>query len=211
MDQDHPLNPVAALSRRPQCSCGVTLRRFTVTGTGSTRQIALTPAPAEPHPAPPGAVVAWALSTTALLDWCAGRPPTHDILDDQGQPMRWSDHAPPPGTRYTCAACGATDQPYLTDEAVCPVCAAYVPLVLEFHSYTARDPPGRGTPQGPSPAQQLNAVLLDYAIQPNDVIHLLPEAGTPTNGVAPRSLIAMLSVRRHVAGHILHHLAAQAG
>ena len=211
MDQDHPLNPVAALSRRPQCSCGVALRRFTVTGTGSTRQIALTPAPAEPHPAPPGAVVAWALSTTALEDWCSGRAPIHDILDDQGRRRRWSDHAPPPGTRYTCAACGATDQAYLHDDAFCAGCAAYVPLVLTFHSYTACDPPGRGTPHGPSPAQQLNAILLDYGVHPSEVLHILPGISTLTDGIERSSLIALLSVHRHVAGHILHHLVAQAG
>jgi len=44
MDQDHPLNPVVAAARPLQCSCGVTLRRFTITGTGTTRQIERTPA-----------------------------------------------------------------------------------------------------------------------------------------------------------------------
>jgi len=94
---------------------------------------------------------------------------------------------------------------------VCDVCAAYVPLILEFTGYAWCDIQGTWTPQGPRPAQQLNAVLLDYAIQPNAVLHILPGAGGCTNGSERSSLIALLTVRRHVARHILHHLAAQAG
>ena len=106
--------------------------------------------------------------------------------------MRWADHAPPPGTRFTCAACGATDQPYLHNDAVCASCASYVPLILEFTGYAERDPTGSWTPQGPSPAQQLNAVLLDYDIQPAEIDHLLPGVGTCTNGSERSRLIAVL-------------------
>jgi len=155
--------------------------------------------------------VAWALSSDAFADWCAGRPPIHDIVDDQGRRMSRRDHAAPVGTRLTCAACGTPDQPYLHEGALCDACTAYVPLVLEFHDYTARGSNGGRAPHGPSPAQQLNAVLLDYAIPPSDVSHLLPGAATTTNGIAHSSLIALLRVPRHIAGHILHSLSDPPG
>ena len=208
MDHDTALYPPP---RPLQCGCGVGLSRFTITGTGVTRQIQLTPAPAETIPPHPTGIVAWAISAAALQDWCAGRPPIHDILDDQGRLLRWRDHAPPPGTRYTCAACGATDLPYLSDDAVCTGCAAYVPLILEFHGYTTRDRQGCPAPQGPSPSQQLNAVLLDYSIPPTAVVQILPGVADCTNGIDHSSLIALLSVQRHVAGHLLHHVAQDAG
>lgn len=206
MDHDTALHPAP---RPLQCGCGVALRRFTITGTGTTRHIQATPAGGAADP--PAGLVAWALSPAALEDWCAGRPPLHDIVDDQGRLLRRRDHAPPPGTRYTCAACDATDQPYLSDDAVCAVCASYGPLVLEFTGYAWCDTPGSWTPQGPRPAQQLNAVLLDYDLPPAAVIHLLPGVTTCSAGIERSSLIALLSVRRHIARHILHQLAQEAG
>ena len=210
MDHDTPLQPHPTAQRPPQCTCGVALRPFRLTGQGSARRIAALPT-TDPAPIDPAELQVWAISAAAVEDWCAGGPTPHAVTDAQSRLLRWADYAPPPGSRTTCPACGTTDLPYLYSEGVCDVCAAYGPLILECTGYAWCDTQGTWTPQGPRPAQQLNAVLLDYAIQPNAVLHILPGAGGCTNGSERSSLIALLTVRRHVARHILHHLAAQAG
>ncbi|MDQ2810164.1 MAG: hypothetical protein M3Z04_25070, partial [Chloroflexota bacterium] len=165
---------------------------------------------------PPDRLVAWATSPAALEQWCAGQPPIHDVLDHRHRPMRWADHAPPRGTRFTCAACGVADQPYLHDDGACDSCTALTPLVLEFSGYAAVcKPGGPWTPQGPRPAQQLNALLLDYGIAPTAVGPILPGltsvAHDATGSTERSSLIVLLTVPRHVAHHILHGLAHDNG